>query len=573
MYKYIGNSEKNINFLNNRNNYNSIINSKTGRKDEIKENKYLQDCNTPQASATIQFGNEEGGSLDGWTLQGVLLLIRHGDRGPMSHVRDINTVNCGHDNDNLLNKYRNYLLNSSSVTTGPGHSLWMKIHSPFHNFPLLPPSSKSCLLGQLTYKGLAQLLHVGEILRQAYAQQLELYHKPVPPIASPPQSNSTASNAAAINTDDIVIFATRYRRTFQSAMALMYSLLPTERWNQLQIQESHSLSFCFADCACPQAENLKKMLGKESTKILQEHAATAAVVSAVGSALLQNSNTNGQTYQYQPLEVRDAVLALLCHNAPLPCRHIDNFDNSNNDENDISIHGLTTSDSDNNDVINIDQDDNTNIQHIQQPQSPPRNLHINTDDTDDPDDQEQEPTEQQDGCIDQSQITTLMAYTHWYGLKEANSKNMKKQGLLRSYGLIRNIVNYMLKMISGDKTKFVLYSGHDKTMQFLLAALNINLETSFIPYAARLSFEVYKSLTAQYYFRLIYNGHDITRQISFCEGGRSLRISRGIRGNRADLCPIENIIRFIHDDYFTPLNATNFKDACTTTIQKDFNYF
>lgn len=136
--------------------------------------------------------------------------------------------------------------------------------------------------------------------------------------------------------------------------------------------------------------------------------------------------------------------------------------------------------------------------------------------------------------------------------------------------MIRHIVGYMLKMISGDRTKFVLYSGHDCTMQYLTAALGIvnsQGQGQTINYASRLAFEVYRSdAHTDYYFRVVYNGRDVTQQIDFCEGGKSLRVTRDSRGNKADLCPIENIIRFLHEDYFAPLNATNFKEACATPI-------
>lgn len=310
MYKYIGSIEAS----------NSVLSSKTflfkkqqlllEEQDRIRAKKINdEDCNHPP-----QIGlGEEGGTLEGWSLQGVLLLIRHGDRGPMTHVRGIDSVDCGFEGDSVLTRYNHYLTNSSSSTTA-GH--WMKT-GPFHGFPLLPSSPRACLLGQLTQKGVAQLLRVGDVIRQAYAHALALYTRP--PAHTSTSSRTTPYNAsdttnipAMYNTDDIVIYSTRYRRTFQSAMALMFSLVPPEKWQYLQIQESHSLSFCFADCACPQADNLKKQLDKDSKQVLGAHPAIGAIVQWMGATILQNQPTVGQS---NPLEVRDAILSHICHDA------------------------------------------------------------------------------------------------------------------------------------------------------------------------------------------------------------------------------------------------------------------
>jgi 2-phosphoxylose phosphatase len=178
-----------------------------------------------------------------------------------------------------------------------------------------------------------------------------------------------------------------------------------------------------------------------------------------------------------------------------------------------------------------------------------------------------------EGCVEHSHIMALMSYNNWQAAKEMRSRDMRTQGLLRAYGLLRHIVNFMLKIISGDKIKLVLYSGHDKTMQSVQAALGLNRlleDNPFIPYGSRLVFEVYKSdnKDIEYYFRLLYNGVDVTNQIHICEAGKSLRVNRG-RKQKADLCPIENIIRFIHDDYFNSLNVTNFRDACFVPTKVD----
>lgn len=68
---------------------------------------------------------------------------------------------------------------------------------------------------------------------------------------------------------------------------------------------------------------------------------------------------------------------------------------------------------------------------------------------------------------------------------------------------------------------------------------------------------------SDYYFRLVFNGKDITNRIHFCRGGGSTTVMPIKKTSQIIyLCPIESIIRFLHDDYFMMLNTTNFKDAC-----------
>lgn len=134
--------------------------------------------------------------------------------------------------------------------------------------------------------------------------------------------------------------------------------------------------------------------------------------------------------------------------------------------------------------------------------------------------------------------------------------------LLKSYGLIKNIVQQMLKIVSGNSPSFVLYSGHDHTLEQLAATLGLASDPLLLRYAARLVFEVYQNLEEPHngvgvvYFRLLSNGRDVTNQIDFCK-------QLIVQSSNEVLCKIEDIVRFLHDDYFTSLNSTNFKDACT----------
>ena len=348
-----------------------------------------------------------------------------------------------------------------------------------------------------------------------------------------------------LNSDEVVVYTTRVRRTFQSALALLYTFLPTDKWLALNIKESHSIAFCFSDCACPQADALRKELMKMQKQKLAQQPMVANVMHWIGNQLLQHT-PNGIN---DPNEVVDAMLTVMCHDAPWPCRNLNGSDNEavSTKPNDVDL----------NDVINIDQDDMVNVGGVNEPsrvEDMANNLIVL---------QGGAPTTTNEGCIETHHVSTLMSFSNWQSTREVHHSYYKRIGLMRAYGMIRHIVSYMLRMISGDRTKFVLYSGHDWTLQYLTAALGIQMDTAFIAYAARLAFEVYKSEAhTDYYFRVVYDGHDVTKQIDFCEGGKSLRVTRDSRGNKADLCPIENIIRFLHEDYFGPLNATNFKDAC-----------
>jgi hypothetical protein len=161
---------------------------------------------------------------------------------------------------------------------------------------------------------------------------------------------------------------------------------------------------------------------------------------------------------------------------------------------------------------------------------------------------------------------------------------------------MRDIVSHMLRIISERKPKLIVYSGHDRTLQYLAIALGVVSEVTMVPhYASRLVLEVYKNRELQltssqpnngpiardFFFRLIYNGRDLTNHIHFCKGATIISMHQVIKHNITEsphnatnpqswtkkqspayLCPIESIIRFLHDDYFLIFNATNFKDAC-----------
>lgn len=101
MYKYIGRNSSSLSYiLNGKTQYYGSVITATPSIEANNFAKYKTRC----TSITQINRLDDGGILDGWKLQGVLLVIRHGDRGPMSHVRNIPHLDCGITGDNLVNK-------------------------------------------------------------------------------------------------------------------------------------------------------------------------------------------------------------------------------------------------------------------------------------------------------------------------------------------------------------------------------------------------------------------------------------------------------------------------------------
>lgn len=77
-------------------------------------------------------------------LEAVVILFRHGDRGPLNHIghRNVSHINCEAKSPEFeqLSKFV-----SDTLIKLPGYSQFI---GPFHSFPKVP-SSPFCSLGQL----------------------------------------------------------------------------------------------------------------------------------------------------------------------------------------------------------------------------------------------------------------------------------------------------------------------------------------------------------------------------------------------------------------------------------------
>lgn len=245
-------------------------------------------------------------------------------------------------------------------------------------------------------RGIAQLLRTGELLRQVYSSQLGLHTIPrarssssatqnngAPPQSPTASNNNNAMTNNAIDDGLIDIYSTRYRRTFQSAMAFMFGLVAPERWLTLNVRESHSVTFCFDECICPLLAALQKSMQTTANAnwmrpVSNATGAAAAAAAPTAAAATHGNETDvkrcanavstiGQTLlenpigHSHPLEVRDALLSVLCHGAKLPCRS-SGSSSGNDDDRMAGVVAAVPPAGDaaaanQNDFINIDQEE------------------------------------------------------------------------------------------------------------------------------------------------------------------------------------------------------------------------
>ncbi|CAH2234566.1 jg12126 [Pararge aegeria aegeria] len=457
------------------------------------------------------------------------------------------------------------------------------------------------------------MITVGNIIREAYGDKLGMEHMDL--------TGKREMGGIA--------YSTRYRRTFQSVQALAWG----STRSAAAAKEAHSVAFCFRHCACQAQHSLARKMSFQSILRLESHPNFKELIKKLSNVLFESQEHADADV------VRDALLAYICHDVPLPCSQNQkktkklslNKEKRKLRSESVPRRNLLDADIDN---LNIDLDyinqldfnneigrkardiigkydkkppldfdaqmEREKLLYYQQKYMDnmayddvvivkknldadfnfPNDARMDTDFDDDYKDPTPENTEE--FCIKKEHIMTLFPYLEWSYEQELNNIYNRKRGLLLAYGLIHNIVQNMIRVISENKPKLVLYSGHDKTLQALITALGLSSYHHYnIQYASRMIFEVYRrrdlrdefkfskrrAIAQDFYFRVVYNGEDVTDKLSFCRNKQNVIMKvldpiDDMKTYNTYLCPIENIVRFIHDDYFAAFNVSNFKDAC-----------
>ncbi|XP_023236375.1 2-phosphoxylose phosphatase 1-like [Centruroides sculpturatus] len=249
--------------------------------------KALKYCNPPE---DISLGHE--GKMPGnYSLELVVVLIRHGDRAPLRQIRNQSYINCGVSkelNHSLLNKYISYV---KSVQRLPKED-------PFSAFNLFP-HPKLCNPSQLTLLGATQHLWLGNILSQVYNTYWKLLTK-----------DFTYNN--------IKVYSTVYARTFQSAVAFLFGFLPKFDFSEIKIIPSFDTRFCLKElfCKCPVLDFQRRIIEKKQRKLINSHPAVLHLLQQLNPIVKSNLNQQDIT---SATAMFDSLMGYICHNSQLPC--------------------------------------------------------------------------------------------------------------------------------------------------------------------------------------------------------------------------------------------------------------
>ncbi|XP_005104426.1 2-phosphoxylose phosphatase 1 [Aplysia californica] len=250
-------------------------------------------CNLPHDMSVAQ----QGLAPKDYQLLNVHTVIRHGDRSPIFRLPglDRSDLSCLLDADQYLHLPK--VASFAHVLAASSDQL--PRDSTFNRWALYP-SHKICGEGQLTGQGAVQHIMNGMLYSERYMHQHRLFD----------ESNWEQR---------YLVHTTEVSRTFQSAIAFSYGLLPQFDLKRLNLFRSGSLEFCedrvfHGACRCPGLEMFRSQAERECKMSAADTKLYTALKKHVDEVLhLRGQNIPG------PSSLMDGLSHLACHSIPLPC--------------------------------------------------------------------------------------------------------------------------------------------------------------------------------------------------------------------------------------------------------------
>ncbi|XP_071946219.1 2-phosphoxylose phosphatase 1-like [Antedon mediterranea] len=274
-------------------------------------------CNPPEVPTT----GKEGLVVPGYSLESVHILIRHGDRTPLESngMGSSADINCNlmivsetlpdkmfellatdfNEWKELLRKEDELMLSDMKLKSSLQKSAVSTLNMNYVS-ALLTDSNK-CRTSQLTPSGWRQHLAIGDFLRKVYTP-----HK--------------LFNPQAIDHKDIMnLQTTSFSRTMQSAIALLYGLLPEDQILKTPpMKIARALNFCYgASCNCPAAQQLLNTVSSEKAKHKTDNSYTREISKGIKKVLYDKTPNSPKLPHFFAL--LDHFTSFLCHGEKLPC--------------------------------------------------------------------------------------------------------------------------------------------------------------------------------------------------------------------------------------------------------------
>ncbi|GFT81584.1 2-phosphoxylose phosphatase 1 [Nephila pilipes] len=168
-------------------------------------------------------------------------------------------------------------------------------------------------------------------------------------------------------------------------------------------------------------------------------------------------------------------------------------------------------------------------------------------------------------CVTFEHVRNLIAYMDWVGRQFVRDSSNTRAGMLNMYGFLNHLVSNIKDVISGKEiTRFILYSGHDVTLEPLSTALGID-DGNLIPYASRIVFELYSHTVnnqLKYVLKVLFNGKDVTKYTTFCKPffKDSMKTSNPLEYG---ICPFDSFRKYV-EDFVLSTGASSFQALCNT---------
>ena len=163
-------------------------------------------------------------------------------------------------------------------------------------------------------------------------------------------------------------------------------------------------------------------------------------------------------------------------------------------------------------------------------------------------------------CIQPWAVADIYDAVNEHGRDQHLDKNLLKIVRLKLQPLLYEIAHRMNSQLSGQsQLKFVLYSGHDSTIEPLANALGFS-SGDWPRYAARIVFELYKKQNDDSgYIRVLYDGKPVTDQVIFCQPN--------LADAKTSLCRLQYFLDFVDHGNIKDLNADSYDKACQSIVE------